>query len=383
MLPAPTTTASSTPRSRTEASSSATALTFAGSVPYSSEPIRDSPESLIRTRLKALVTDGKPYETPDDDVLAGLRGEVGAQLLDRLLVLDMGLLEEDDLLVPLTQLALERLLASLLGHIVELLGVDALLGLLGILGDLVNRDPPGRPRRGNVQRHVLGERDEVFVGGDEVGVAVDLDQRAELAVGVDVGLDGALGRLAAGELADLVAHLDPDDLDGLVHVAAGLGQRGLAVHHPRAGLVAQGLDVGSGDRHAHDAGVSSTASVTGVSGVDAGSGVWSSAAGAGSGDGPVPLSACAGATSVLAACGTFGSGVGAGASWTAWATSASAAWRSPPPSAWVLAASACALAASASAAAAWRAASSSAARAARASASARAFASASARARSS
>src|SRR3954453_2070752 len=304
MLPAPTTTASSTPRSRTEASSSATALTFAGSVPYSSEPIRDSPESLIRTRLKALVTDGKPYETPDDDVLAGLRGEVGAQLLDRLLVLDMGLLEEDDLLVPLAQLALERLLASLLGHIVELLGVDALLGLLGVLGDLVNRDPPGRRRRGNVQRHVLGERDEVFVGGDEVGVAVDLDQRAELAVGVDVGLDRALGRLAAGELADLVAHLDPDDLDGLVHVAAGLGEGGLAVHHPRAGLVAQGLDVGSGDRGAHDAGVSSvvvsTASVTGVSGGDAGSGVWSSAAGAGSGE--VPVSSAAGATSVLAVC---------------------------------------------------------------------------------
>src|SRR6476469_5267320 len=143
MLPAPTTTASSTPRSRTAASSAATALTFAGSVPYSREPMRDSPESLIRTRLNALATDRKPYETPDDDVLAGLRGEVGAQLLDRLLVLDVRLLEQDDLLVPLAQLALERLLARLLGHVVELLGVDALLGLLGLLGDLVDRDPLG------------------------------------------------------------------------------------------------------------------------------------------------------------------------------------------------------------------------------------------------
>src|SRR5690242_20435343 len=100
MLPAPTTTASSTPRSRTAASSAATALTFAGSVPYSSEPIRDSPESLIRILLNCgvSITDSEPYETPDDDVLAGLRGEVGAQLLDRLLVLDVGLLEQDDVL---------------------------------------------------------------------------------------------------------------------------------------------------------------------------------------------------------------------------------------------------------------------------------------------
>src|SRR3954469_389647 len=304
MLPAPTTTASSTPRSRTAASSSATALTFAVSVPYSREPMRDSPESLIRTRLKALtsVTHGKPYETPDDDVLAGLRGQVCTQLLDRLLVLDVRLLEQDDLLVPLAQLALQRLLARLLGHVVELLGVDALLGLLGVLGDLVDRDPLRRRRCRDVQRHVLGERDEVLVGGDEVGVAVDLDERAELAVGVDVGLDRALGRLTAGELADLVAHLDPDDLDGLVHVAAGLGQRGLAVHHPRAGLVAESLDVGCGDGGAHDAGVSSGAGVSAVSatsgssGGDAGSGVWSSAAGAGSGE--VPVSSAAGATSV-------------------------------------------------------------------------------------
>src|SRR3954452_12538463 len=342
MLPAPTTTASSTPRSWTAASSAATALTFAGSVPYSSEPMRDSPESLIRTRLNAgaLVTDGKPYETPDDDVLAGLRREVRAQLLDRLLVLDVRLLEQDDLLVPLAQLALGRLVTRLLGHVLELLGVDALLGLLGLFGHLVDRDPPDARRRRDVQGDVLRERDEVLVGGHEVGVAVDLDERAELAVGVDVGLDRALGRLAAGELADLVAHLDPDDLDGLVHVAAGLGQRGLAVHHPRAGLVAEGLDVGCGDGGAHDAGVSSGAGVSAVSatsgssGGDAGSGVWSSAAGAGSGE--VPGSSGAGGTSVFADCGTTGSGCTGGASWPAWATSASAAWRSPPPSAWVL-----------------------------------------------
>ena len=50
------------------------------------------------------------------------------------------------------------------------------------------------------------------------------------------------------ELAELVAHLHAQELDGLVHVAAGLLERGLAVHHPRAGLLAQRLDVRSGDR---------------------------------------------------------------------------------------------------------------------------------------
>src|ERR671920_377859 len=51
MLPAPSTTATSTPRSRTALSCSAIPCTVSASVPYSSGPIRASPESLIRTRL--------------------------------------------------------------------------------------------------------------------------------------------------------------------------------------------------------------------------------------------------------------------------------------------------------------------------------------------
>src|SRR3954447_15587200 len=266
MLPAPTTIAIWTPSSWTRAISAATARTRTGSVPYSSEPIRDSPESFRRIRLKAatraetLLADGEPDETPDHDVLAGLGREVRAQLLDGLAVVlvavDVRLLEQDDLLVPLAQLALRGLLAGLLGHVVELLGVDTHLGLLGLLGHLVDRDPLRRGRRRDVQRDVLGERDELLVGGHEVGVAVDLDEHPDLAVGVDVGLDRALAGLAAGELADLVAHLDADDLDGLVEVAVGLLQGGLAVHHPRAGPVAQGLDVlrGNGGGLSHRCG---------------------------------------------------------------------------------------------------------------------------------
>src|SRR4051812_47233747 len=143
MLPAPTTIAIWTPSSWTRAISAATARTRSGSVPYSSEPIRDSPESLTRIRLKAatraetLLADGEADEAPDHDVLAGLGREVGPQLLDGLAVVlvavDVRLLEQDDLLVPLAELPLGGLLAGLLGHAVELLGVHAHLGVLGLL----------------------------------------------------------------------------------------------------------------------------------------------------------------------------------------------------------------------------------------------------------
>ena len=42
-----------------------------------------------------------------------------------------------------------------------------------------------------MQRDVLGERGEVVVAGDEVGLAVDLDEHADPAVGVDVVGDQA------------------------------------------------------------------------------------------------------------------------------------------------------------------------------------------------
>ena len=51
MLPAPTTIATSTPRSRIAATWRAIRSTSAASVPYSSSPISASPESFSRMRL--------------------------------------------------------------------------------------------------------------------------------------------------------------------------------------------------------------------------------------------------------------------------------------------------------------------------------------------
>src|ERR1044072_7203894 len=138
MLPAPTTIAISTPRARTAATWAATARTRSGSVPYSSSPMSASPDSLSRTRLNAgfraspatgLLADREAGEAAHHDVLAGLAGELGAQLLDRLAVVlvavDVGLLEQDRLLHPLAQLALGDLRAHVLGLVGGLLLEDA------------------------------------------------------------------------------------------------------------------------------------------------------------------------------------------------------------------------------------------------------------------
>src|SRR5687768_18547836 len=105
MLPAPTTTAISTPWARTSPTWVATRSIWAGSVPYSRSPISASPESFSRTRLKRgsgakaglLLPNLEAGEAGDADVLAGLRGDVRAQVLDRLalvfLLIEMLLVE--------------------------------------------------------------------------------------------------------------------------------------------------------------------------------------------------------------------------------------------------------------------------------------------------
>src|ERR1700722_148417 len=256
MLPAPTTIATSTPASRTSLTWRATAATRSGSVPNSSSPIRASPESFKRMRLKTgiiargeptacvfwgasarasaatgrdgrgasmprvdacsaadgaargLLADGEAHEAADDDVLAGLRGELVAQLLDGLaleLRVVQLLLEQHDRPVPGVELALDDFRAQVFGLVGGLLLVDARLGVAGVGGNLLAADVAHGRRRRDLHRDVARETDEVLVGGDEVGVAVDLDQHPDLGAGVHVGLYGALGRGALAEVLDLLA----------------------------------------------------------------------------------------------------------------------------------------------------------------------------------
>jgi len=60
--------------------------------------------------------------------------------------------------------------------------------------------------------------------------------------------DHAFGRDARGRLARLVAQLHAQDFLGAPEIAAGLGQRLLALHHRRVGLLAQFLDHAGGNR---------------------------------------------------------------------------------------------------------------------------------------
>src|SRR2546430_3062999 len=72
---------------------------------------------------------------------------------------------------------------------------------------------------------------EVVVLGNEIGLAVELDEGAQLRIGREVGADDALGRNAARRLARLGAALDAQQLLGFPEVAARLGQGLLAFHH--------------------------------------------------------------------------------------------------------------------------------------------------------
>src|SRR5215207_7255009 len=83
-------------------------------------------------------------EAAQDELLADL-GRVGVeQVLDRLLVVaDVRLVEQDDLLVVVLELALDNLLDDLLGLALGLAGVDLPLLLDDVLGHLLAPDVAG------------------------------------------------------------------------------------------------------------------------------------------------------------------------------------------------------------------------------------------------
>ena len=112
-------------------------------------------------------------------------------------------------------------------------GQDGLIGAgdVGGLGSEHSRDD------------FVGEADELGVLGDEVGLGSELDQGAVAA------RDDAVGGLAVSALGLLRETRDAQELDGLVEVALGLGERLLALHHAGAGGVAELLHISGSDSH--------------------------------------------------------------------------------------------------------------------------------------
>jgi len=189
-------------------------------------------------------------EAADGDLLSNLRGGLLDEFLNSLGgVLDEVLLEESLLVDHLVEAALDNLLADVLGlglkilhlHLNLLLGGDH--GGIGVVGGHVLDILAG----GNLHGDVLGELLEPVTAGDKVSLAVDLDEHAETSTGVDVLSDATLrgdaGCLLVGGGHALLA--EPDD--GLLEVAAALGEGLLAVHHAGTGGVADSLDVLGGD----------------------------------------------------------------------------------------------------------------------------------------
>ena len=104
-----------------------------------------------------------------------------------------------------------------------------------------------RRQRGNVGRVLAGhefcaalrQSQELVILGDEVGFAVNFDDRTELAVGRNAhGNDAFRGNTRRG-LGCLVTQLYTQNFFRLAQIAVSFGQGLLAFHHRRIGLCAQ------------------------------------------------------------------------------------------------------------------------------------------------
>src|SRR5207247_363916 len=98
-----------------------------------------------------------------------------------------------------------------------------------------------------------------------LGLAADGDHRALAAVVGEPIADETFGRLAAGTLRHARLPLFAEQRDRRLHVAVRLLEGALAIHHPRAGAVAELLDECRRDlrHHCSTSGVSSAGTSTG------------------------------------------------------------------------------------------------------------------------
>ncbi len=87
---------------------------------------------------------------------------------------------------------------------------------------------------------------KVIIAGHEIGLGIDLDHHADIVLDRDA--DKAVGGDAPAFLGGLGEAFLAQPVDGGLDIASRFGQRVLAVHHARAGLLAQILDQPSGDR---------------------------------------------------------------------------------------------------------------------------------------
>src|ERR1700730_306829 len=221
-MPPPMTTATWTPRSRTLRISSARYFVYSGEMPNSRSPRSASPESFSTTR---------PYLAFVNSAIAGSLGRFAVGLAQ---------------LEPLEPLDADVLAGAGRARRHEL--ADRLRGVadVGLRQKLVH---VRRIHRRDLHRDLLREPPEVGIARHEIGLARELDHRADPAARVDVGLDDAFFRLAVSLFPGLGQSALLDERLRFFEVALRLIQRSLAIHHARAGFLAQTLDVVLRARH--------------------------------------------------------------------------------------------------------------------------------------
>ena len=119
-------------------------------------------------------------------------------------------------------------------HHVDSVGDDSLDGLAVNFGSLEGIQV-SRLAGQRSTSDLLSVSLELLVHGHEVGLAVELDKRASLAVLGDERHDGAFVGGTASLLGDSGKTAGAQDVDGLLQFAFGLHERLLALHHASAG----------------------------------------------------------------------------------------------------------------------------------------------------
>src|SRR5690606_12119219 len=272
MFPPPTTAATWTPIRQTSRISPASRRTTLRSIPKPPSPARASPLSFTTIRRYSGCSTSSPLPPGPSELRApsglGRRrlfeplapleareaahsnvfAKAGGHFLHHLLhpavrILHEGLLHKAALLEKLLQPALHDPVQNVLRLPLVPGGrlIHPALGLDDRLGPLFPPDPIG-PGRGHVHGEILHQVLELLRLGDEIGLAVDLDEDTNAAVPVDVGAHQALGGRPARPLGRLSQALLPEDLNGPLQVPVGLHKGLLTIHHARAGPLAQLLD---------------------------------------------------------------------------------------------------------------------------------------------
>src|SRR6266852_6614001 len=186
-------------------------------------------------------------EPANRDFLAGLCDFLGDQFADCLFFFFYErLIQKHGLFIELVEAAFDNLidhvvgLAPVLWIVLRLLTRDLALCLQKLSRDLLARNI-ARLGRGDMHGDIFNELLKVFAARDEIRLAVNFDQYANLAAHVNVRPDDALGRHAAFFLFRGGQTALAQDFDPPLFVTIGFDQSLLALHHAGAGFFSERL----------------------------------------------------------------------------------------------------------------------------------------------